>query len=299
MRQLRNILIIFFLALGFSGLAQNHHIDAAYNFAQQRQFDSARVRIEEGMKDPRAVNDAQAWYICGFIYKELYKRDEGNNGRSPLRIKSLEAFKKSIVLDTAERLKSENLENIRTIGKRFHNDAVKNLDTANFPISIENFNQYIQILKTTDPGVDFKSKQVEFWLAIATTYTSKYQADRKVNKVFMDSTKRAYERVLSLDPNNVSANYSLGILYYNEAVYLIKEMEYDVDLTILGDIQDNSVQLFKQSLPFALKAHELQPDREETIIALSGIYFGLNEMEKHKAFEEMLKKIKNPEQKDK
>ena len=95
----------------------------------------------------------------------------------------------------------------------------------------------------------------------------------------------------------------MGILYYNQAVRLIKGADYDLDLTSMDGIQDDQVKLFKQSLPLMKKVHELDPQKEEAIQALSGIYFGLNDYESSKRFQEMIdaRKQENhaPEKKDK
>ena len=105
--------------------------------------------------------------------------------------------------------------------------------------------------------------------------------------------KASYNKVLAIDPNNISANYNMGILYYNQAVHLINQSDYDLDIVALNDVQDNSINLFKSSLPFMEKAYSLDPNRRETLLGLSGIYFSLNEKEKSNEFKQKLEQIGN------
>ena len=83
----------------------------------------------------------------------------------------------------------------------------------------------------------------------------------------------------------------MGILYYNQAVNLINQSDYDLDIVALNDVQDNSINLFKQSLPFMEKAYALDPNKKETLLGLSGIYFSLNEKEKSNEFKQKLEQI--------
>ena len=128
-------------------------------------------------------------------------------------------------------------------------------------------------------------------MAIATVYYKIYEADRTGKLDFLTFTKNAYNKILTIDPNNIGANYNMGILYYNQAVNLIKQSDYTIDIVALNDVQDNSIKLFKESLPFMEKAYSLDPRRKETLLGLSGIYFSLNEIEKSDMFKQKLEDI--------
>ena len=107
----------------------------------------------------------------------------------------------------------------------------------------------------------------------------------------MEKIEALYLEVLAMDSNNVSANYNLGILYYNQAVAIIEHMDYDMALVKLYEIQEECINLFLKSLPYMRKAYELNPTRKETLIGLSGIYFSLNEIEMSEQYKQELEDL--------
>ena len=115
---------------------------------------------------------------------------------------------------------------------------------------------------------------------MASQLTKVLESDRKANEKLIPRIESTYKRVLELNPDDYTANYNLGLHYYNQAVHIIREMEYDLDIVALNDIEDKTIGLFKLALPYMEKAYKLLPNRKETLIGLQGIYFSLNEFDK-------------------
>jgi len=290
LRNKKIIIIALLLMLTVAAKAQSDKLAKAIQFLQNNNLDSAKIFIDAATKHPFTKNNAQAWYIKGFIYKEIYNKNEIGNKQSTARTEALQAFKKSIRLDTLKENITENTKNITYLAYKFFNDAANSLDTLNYKIAIEDFEQYKTIMTTIDT-TNIAQKELEFNLAIASVYTRLFEKDRDKNTVFFNLAKASYLKVLKTSPNNATANYNIGILFYNQAVYLIKKMDYDVDMIALSDIQDNSIILFKQALPFMNQAYTLNPTRKEAIQGLSGIYFSLNDFEKSTYFQKLLESL--------
>jgi hypothetical protein len=272
--------------------AQQDKVSAAYAFLQAGNLDSAKVDINLATANPLTANDGQAWYLRGFIYKSIYNKSEKGNRQSPSRLEALTSFKKSLAIDTSKENIQENLKNVKYLATTLYNDAAASLDTIDYKISIDNFEKFKEYYFLVDPSpANIKQKDIEFTLAIASVYTKIFEGDRKAKTDFLKLAKDAYNKILAVDPNNINANYNMGILYYNQAVNLINQSDYDLDIVALNDIQDNSINLFKESLPFMEKAYELDPKRRETLLGLSGIYFSLNEFEKSNMYKLKLEEI--------
>ena len=167
------------------------------------------------------------------------------------------------------------------LSSKFNNDAASNLNGQNYEKAIKYYDKYKECLKLMNPKQDIKDKEIYFSLALATVFTSVYESNRKDNESFFQKAADTYKAILALDPENISANYSLGILYYNKAVAIITEINFDeTDIIKLSETQDLTIEIFKQSLPFMEKAYQLNPKRKETLIGLEGIYYSLNETDK-------------------
>ncbi|MGQ0827194.1 MAG: hypothetical protein ACT4ON_02240 [Bacteroidota bacterium] len=284
---------IFGLLLIFSVVAkaQQEKAFAAYTFLEQKQLDSAKAAINIAISHPETANDMQTWLVRAFIYKTIFNERERSDHNSPARLESLKSFKKMFSLNGTEGEKLQAVNGIKYLTTTIYNGVGDNLDTIHYKTAIsmfELFKEYYPLVDTSK--VNIQKKDIEFLLALASTYTEKFK-NNKSKTEFLNLTKATYAKVLALDPNNISANYNMGILYYNQAVDLINQSDYDLDIVALSDIQDNSITLFKESLPFMEKAYSFDPNRKETLLGLSGIYFSLNEFEKSNQIKQKLKEL--------
>lgn len=297
--KLYNLRFLFFLLLILicspvvNAQSSTIHYDAALNYMQKNNVDSAKIEIDLHMQNVDVQLDPENWYLEGFIYKELYKKYENENFNSPYRAKSLNSFKKSLKLDTVIARTKTTKELIRYLAGRFYNDAVLTLDSLNYLTSILCYEQYRDAALILDSILDIKKKDIEFYLALGTIYVEIYNSDKIKNLQFFNSTRDTYMKILNWDPNNYTANYDLGLLYWNKGVHLMNNIDYELNLDSVMQVQNYSVGIFKESLPFAQKAYEMEPKREETLIVLSGIFYSLNDFPKSKAFDAILKNLQN------
>lgn len=285
--------MITVLLLSLTMKGQDDPLRVATSYLQKGELDSARILINQVITTQPFQNDGNAWYLRGFIYKSIYNKWEKNDKHSAARIEALKSFEKSFKIDTSRATMQENKKNIKYLATTLYNDAATSLDSLNYKLAIETFNQFRQYYLLIDTSQSsIKQTDVKFLLALASVYTTIFEADKKGKMEFLALAKETYNKILTLDPNNVSANFNMGILFYTQAINLINQLDYGVDLRALSDAQDNSISLFRESLPFMEKAYMLDPNRKETLYGLSGIYFSLNEIEKSNEFKQKLEEIK-------
>lgn len=279
--------LVFFTGLTAYG---QEHFNNAYKSFTEGNLERAKMHIDSASVHPETMKDAQVWYLRGFIYKELYNKREKGNPVSSAREEALSSFIKSIALDTTAESVRENKVNLQYLATTFYNDAVSHLNIGGYEAAILSYQKYRDAMKIYDPFADLKNRDIEFRLALASAYTKLYEADNKNDSLF-EQARKLYIEVLAADPENLSANYNLGILYYNKAVNIINALDYDMDMMALMEIQEKCVDIFKQSLPYMEKAYALNPKRKETLVGLSGIYFSLNEFEKSNAIKAELEQL--------
>lgn len=287
------IVLLFLVLLGINKTtqAQNAARERAISYQQAGDIDKAKASIDSAVTNPITASDSYTWYVKGYIYKSIYSKKEAGKRKLDIRKEAMEAFLKSKELDLKGENNDDNNKNIKYIATTYFNDAVQSLDSTNYKFAIEAYDLYKKSIVIPEPSTDITKKDIDFNLALGSMFTKTYENNRKGREDCFAKAKDAYAKVLTLDANNVSANYNLGILYYNQAVSIINAMDYDLDLITLNQIQDDCVVLFKQSLPYMEKAYQLNPKRKETLIGLSGIYFSLNEEEKSKEIKQKIDEI--------
>lgn len=288
---MRRILYILFLLLFGNSLIGQNKLTNAIDGLKSNELDRAKGLIDAAMVDTLFGNRASTWYYRGAIYKEIFKQKEEKDKQSPSREVAIESFKKSLELESEGVYVKSSKQSLNFLARTIYNHSATSFDTKNYSNAISLYEKYKEIMSFIEPEKDFKDEDIMFNLALATVYGKIAEDDTSKQTTFFDKAKKLYEEVLEKDPDNISANYNLGILYYNEGVEIVNHMDYSLDLFELNAVQDRIIELFRQSLPYMLKAYELNPKRKETLIGLQGIYFSLNDIEKSEEYKRQLEKL--------
>lgn len=300
MRTLTKIKILLLVQLlllltSYALKAQVDVLSKAVDFYDEEQYDSARFYIDKAAIHAETKEIADTWYVRGLTYYAIYSKKEKGNKKSPARLTSLESLRKLMILDKNKEHYDDNISFMQALVNSMHNDAADCLDPLEYDTAIELFRKSQEYFRLINPSQEaHQAREIEFALALCSVYNSIIETSKDSAAIvkYSDLAKAVYLKVLSMEPNNVSANYNLGILYYNQAVNLIKVSDY-VDLEIINKLQDESIKLFKDSLPFMQKAEKLDPERIDTLEGLSGIWFSLNDIEKYNYYQKKLQELKN------
>jgi tetratricopeptide (TPR) repeat protein len=277
-------------------IAQNKLTNALFHM-RQNDLDKAKELIDAATVDTLFKDQASTWYYHGFIHKELFKQRESQNKKSPYRVVAVESFKNSINLEPDGDFSESSRKNLKYLAETVYNQAATSLNPEEYESAQSNYKFYKEIYSFTFPETDFTEKDIQFNLALATVYGKLAELDSTKSQEYYDKAASVYQEILEVDPDNVSANYNMGILYYNQGVEIVNNMDYSLDLEQLNIVQDKIIALFKKSLPYMLKAYELNPTRKETLIGLQGIYFSLNDTEQSEKYKKELETLEGTEEK--
>jgi len=288
MKRITYISVLFFICNAM--VAQNKLTNAVYNF-REKEYDKAKELIDAAAEDTLFKDNASTWYFRGTIYKGIFKEREFDNRESPLRLEAVEYFKHSLSIEDTGVYANGCKGSLQYLAQTLYNHSAISFDPQNYPIAITNYERYKEIIEFVNPEEDFTEKDIMFNLALATTYARIAEQDTLLTEEFMKKSLDLYHNVLELDSNNISANYNIGIIYYNQGVEIVNNMDYSMDLIELNAVQDRIIQLFRQSLPFMKKAYDLNPKRKETLIGLQGIYFSLNDIPKSEVYKKQLEQL--------
>ena len=275
--------------------AQQKAVREALKALQTEDLANAKAYIDSASMHPETKDSSSTWYYRGFVYKKIYNNQEKSNKSSLARDEAVTSFKRFFELDKKSELYETAFKSTKYLASTYYNDAATSLNPRDYESALSNFEKHKSTMQIIEPEHDFRSLELQFYLVLGQVYNQIYEEDREANKPYYEKTQEAYKYVLAIDSNNLSANYNIAILFYNEGVNIIKNLDYDLDLITLELIQDEVVQLFQKALPYAIKAYNLNPKRKETLIMLSGIYFSLNEMEKSQEIQKQLDELDKSE----
>jgi hypothetical protein len=232
----------------------------------------ARLCVDSLVLDSVTKDDFISWTLRSFIYFDIYKRTEKNKLNSDLRDTIISSILKSNRLNPDETYAGNNKKLLQNIGAGYFNLAKKMLeDSVNEEKSLIAFNRYKGIYKILEPDNNFKQKDIEYNLTIGSIFSEFFIKDNNNTKA-QNTAKVALLKVIELDPGNESANINLGLMYYNQAVNLSKELDYGADFTQIDFIQENMIKLAKQSEQFIFKVYSKNNKNVRSVEALFYLY---------------------------
>ena len=254
---MKHAFFLLFILLGVAnaGLAQvNAQVAKAAELCAEKKYDEALAQIDEGFKSNDLNSDPNAWYVKGFILKELYKQKESNQRQSNYRYRSVTALKKAREFDTNLEFASNIDAALQFIAFTYFNDALlrsaeMDSDSENEPIDL--YKKFEELYKGSE--AELKDLKVEFNSKMAEGHYRNWIKNTEDNHHYALCLDY-YSKVLGLDNLNCTANLNLAIVNYNQGVYMIRKIGAQTDMMDLISIQDESVKKFKSAVPYAQQA---------------------------------------------
>lgn len=273
MARLIHTLIASLLAAALS--AQDPLVEALRKY-QAGDLAGARALIDIAVTGDAHANDAEAWLLRGFVYKDVYKAKSGTEDGDRARDTAMNSLYQCLMLDRDSTYRENATQAYEYLSRSCYNEAAKALADGNDTRAVTLFDSYRESVIRLNPNADVKAREAEFSNALGTLYTKRFNEDRTRTEWFERATA-TYQGVLRLDPNNYGANYNLATLFYNMGVYRIRALQAEADIITMQQVQEVAREYFQLALPFMLKAHDMNPSRKETLLGLEGIYYSLQD----------------------
>ena len=269
---------------------------------EQKELQRAKEKIDAAILTDQGKLDSYTWHVRGHIYKEVYKIIDKRDPFSSNREKSVESFFKALELDKTGKFEQMNYNVIKTFFiPSYYNDVVNMLNNRtdeNIDQIKPRYEKYRAVQLRLEPNFSLTTRDINFAKALATSYRKLIEKERNkgVNKSsyenYFQSVREYYKMAIRLDTMDYGANYNYAINLYNQAAYVIEQLDENADVGQLIDDQKYCVSLFKEALPYALTAYKLKPERVEINKALRAIYYSLLLEDKKEWFESNLKSLK-------
>ncbi len=198
-----------------------------------------------------------------------------------------------------EGLKDKNYETL-AVYQLLYEEYVTEKDTVNFvktlkegfekfptePWFLQNLINYFIYSKQLPEALNYLNTAIEREPGLAQYRYVKGNLDETLEKY--DDAKASFEKAIELDPTMADAHAGLGRLLYNKAVKMLDDANNIKDIKLYNAAQKKAEDVFKQSLPYFIKASELSPKELEFKRTLKTLYYRLK---MDKEFEAVSKEI--------
>jgi len=264
---------------------------------QEKDFVKAKAYSDTTLTEcPDLFNNSYVWYLRGYTLYHLF-RLEGKLPDSPLREESLEAFNRSLVLDSVEHQFEDEVKRlIKNLATTYWNDAAISMDTISFNKSIDFYNKYKRTIKIAIPNFNISEREMEFKVALGQNYEDKYNNNKKSYAEYIDLSIKCFKEVIEIDSMHYSANFNLGKIYHNLGVDIIlNEIDYVEDLEMFLIFEEKTVEYFSNALPYLKNAYLMQPQNKQVVQGMAAVYLSLHDEEKHLMYLNVLKEIQEKE----
>ncbi len=265
----------------------------------EKDLDAARMYIDSAiLMCDKLRQDAYVHHVKGFVYYELYKRDELQDPYSKLRDVAFEAFMESNRLDVNNEFKEKNNKSLKNIATRIQLNVSNLLDTNNYRKAIEVNKIFKSTLEKGNISIDTKAYDISFYINLGGLFTDLYENNKVANETMIDSAIHYYKKSLELDSLNFVGNLQLGYVYHNLSIDIILSMDPEDDIMTMYENQEKSSNYGLLSLPYLKLAHEQQPKNTKILYGLAGIYFMLQEKDKSEFYQNLYNELTKEEEQD-
>ena len=282
----RNCLVLMF-SLGVAEAAFGQAVvDRAISLGQDGNWTDALEVLLPQMTSTALQSEAHAWYVLGFIQKELYKTTEAQDLESPRRMEAVFSLQRAADLNPTKEDVPLITAALDFLARSYLRDAIDRVDgftAGEDDVVLATFGRYEAIVKSIDSNEDISVQKADVYRYLAQAngqlLAGLNSRNRDLEKQLFDRSVDHYKNALKLVPGNYAGLYNLAITLYNQGVRQLKRINHETSMFELMEIQDACVVLFEQSLSPMKLAHDLQPERFEPLKGLMTIHYALNEQE--------------------
>ena len=260
-----------------------NYYNQTVTFLNAEKYTKALTTLNPLREDRSSLNEfyAEALYLSGYAHLMQGNQDSTQHYFS----QALAAGHRDPLI--YETLSGQYLEAGESGKARTMVDMGRILYTDNRGLQIAELNvlmkeaKYQKAALAAERYLSSYKKDIEVMLLYGTIQGRLFDENVAQREEHFQKRVEIYERVLKQDPNNLLANYNLGITYYNKGVELINDDNvFEKDIFEFDQLLNVCAGLFQRALPYVLKANQLDPENYNTLKALEGIYYNLNEREK-------------------
>lgn len=280
-----------FLFLGTALFGQESTLNRAQQLFRAQKYEQAALAIDSAIVHPQTTRDFISWTTRAFVYYYIYIKTDKAKYDSPLRDTVLISVRKSIALNPDTDYVANNRKILSNLAAHYFNISKYLLqDSTNAERSLAAYNKYKELTKLADPTANPSARDLEYYLAVGSIFSDIYNSDNKNIKA-QQTAKVALLKVLDINPDNSNANMNMGLMYFNQAVNIVREMDTEIPIEKIDELQENVVKLARQSEQFILRVYVNDTKNRKACTALYYIYRMLYQLPKSDEFKKKAEEL--------
>jgi tetratricopeptide (TPR) repeat protein len=256
--------------------------DEAVQHCVDRNYAQALVTIDRAILNAKEKSYPRTWYVKSYIHKELYKTKFTSEDKEKELSEAARAIEKSIELDPEKLEWNQSFFMLEYLYVQYHQLARGYAITQN---EVENthvdelFEEFIRLRKMGEPEVDLTEYKLTYYKAMGQKNYDRWESEPILHSEALQEGENYFKKALALDSTDCDANYNVVVGYYNLGVQKIKQLNTSSDITELIMTQEESIRLFRKSLPYINKAYTSCPEELQIVRAMFYVYRSLDREE--------------------
>lgn len=136
-------------------------------------------------------------------------------------------------------------------------------------------------VKALNQAIEKDPKNKTLFYARGNMYEKQAEVDSSKTVEYYKNAEADYKKAIELDNSYFEAYYNLGAMIYNQAVAQMEIINKIKDNKKYAEEKAKADEIFKSSLPYLERAHELDPTDKSTMISLKELYVRTGNTEKY------------------
>jgi len=274
-------------------------VDRASRLAQSGSWWEAYDVLAPVIQSEPQRSDARAWFMLGFIEKELHKSTGESGAEAPHRVQSVASFEQALsmpALSTKDRTTArEALDFLSRTYFREAIDRVEGFTPGSTAEILGLMGQYEQIQSILNPRFDKSEQRADLHRYLGQAHAKLLETERhagtSLERELFEGAVEHYGKSLEFEPDNYASQYNLAIVLYNHGVRQLKRIGHNTSMFELMEIQDHCVALFESALQPMKQAYTQRPERLETLKGLMTIHYALSQKDESDAYRSKIERI--------
>mgnify|MGYP006169507687 FL=1 len=289
---------VLVIAAAGSDLNAQTEADRAAALGREGRWTEARQLLAPVITTQAYQADGHAWFVMGFIHKELHKMHGEYGADAPERASAVMCFRRGLQVGLIASERQMAAEAMDFLARSYFREAIGMVEGFTWGSTDDIFalfGQYEAIQLSLDPMRSFAPERSDLNRYLGQAHAMLLESGSPQNsaesKAIFDAAIGHYKAALEGNPGDYSTQYNLAITLYNEGVRKLKTIDHKTSMFELMEIQDVCVELFEQALRPMEEAHAQQPERLETLKGLMTLHYALSQKEESGRYKTQIERI--------